>query len=84
METGKGKKSQPGGIPYRQEDIQKLLTSPEGRQLLLLLQSDKSALGKAAAAIQGGDYSKAQQLLQPLMKSKEGSALLEKLGGTGA
>lgn len=81
METGKGKNSQSGGIPYRKEDIQKLLASPEGRQLLALLQSDRSALAKAAAAIQGGDYSKAQQVLQPLMHSKEGSALLEKLGG---
>jgi len=66
-------------------DIQRLLRlaqSPEGQQLIRLLQkNDPSALRSVAAQAAAGDMNSAGKTLSPMLEDPQVKALLEKLGG---
>jgi hypothetical protein len=66
-------------------DITRLLRfaqSPEGQQLIRLLQkNDPAALRSAAAQATAGDMKSAGKTLSPLLDDPQIKALLEKLGG---
>ena len=66
-------------------DIQRLLRlaqSPEGQQLIRLLQKNNpAALRNAAAQTTAGDMNSAGKTLSPLLEDPQVKALLEKLGG---
>ena len=66
-------------------DIQRLLRlaqSPEGQQLIRLLQkNDPAALQNAAALFRAGDRNSAGKTLSPLLEDPQIKSLLEKLGG---
>lgn len=66
-------------------DINRLLRlaqSPEGKQLIRLLQKNNPAvLQSAAAQATAGDMSSAGKTLSPLLDDPQIKALLEKLGG---
>lgn len=60
----------------------RLARSPEGQQLIQLLQKNgPDALRSAAAQATAGDMNKAGQTLSPLLEDPQVKALLEKLGG---
>ena len=60
----------------------RLARSPEGQQLIQLLQKNSpDSLRSAAAHASAGDMSKASQTLSPLLEDPQVKALLEKLGG---
>lgn len=62
--------------------MSKLLASPEGRQLLALLQRDGGdKMQQAAEEFRKGNVAAAQELLQPVMQSREASDLLQKING---
>ena len=62
--------------------MSKLLASPEGRQLLALLQRDGGKnMQQAAEEFRKGNVAGAQELLQPVMQSREASDLLQKING---
>lgn len=67
-------------------DMQRLLRlarSPEGQQLIQLLQkNDPAALRSAAALFQAGDVNTAGKTLSPLLEDPQVKALLEKMGGS--
>ena len=67
-------------------DMNRLLRmarSPEGQQLLRLLQtSSPEALRTAAAEASKGDMEKAGRSLSPLLEDPQVKALLDKLGGS--
>ena len=66
-------------------DINRLLRlaqSPEGQQLIRLLQKNNpAALRNAAAQATAGDMNSAGKTLSPLLEDPQVKALLEKLGG---
>ena len=66
-------------------DIERLLRlaqSPEGQQLIRLLQKNNpTALRNAAAQATAGDMNSAGKTLSPLLEDPQVKALLEKLGG---
>ena len=66
-------------------DIQRLMQlarSPEGQQLMQLLQkSSPEALRIAATQASKGDMTKAGQTISPLLEDPQIMALLKKLGG---
>ncbi len=69
-----------GGFHLDQHNIQKVLGSQEGRQLLALLNRDGGkALREAASAIQRGDQAAAAAVLEPVMNTPEAQALVQKL-----
>ena len=62
------------------EQLRRILTSAEGRQLLALLQQKyPGLLQRAAAMLQGGDAAGVQRLLSPVMETEEVQALLARL-----
>ena len=70
--------------PFSAEQIQRVLGSAAGQQLLQLLQRDGGAtLRQAAQLVRQGDYAAAQQLLAPLMSTDEAARLVRKLNGQG-
>ena len=61
----------------------RLARSPEGQQLLRLLQtSSPEVLHTAAAEASKGDMEKAGRSLSPLLEDPQVKTLLEKLGGS--
>ena len=61
-----------GGLPFSEQQIRRVLGSPEGQKLLQLLSRDGgTALRQAAQAMRAGDYTAAQQILSPLMQSPQ-------------
>lgn len=61
----------------------RLARSPEGQQLIRLLQKNSpDALNAAAAQAAAGQMNKAGQTLSPLLEDPQVKALLEKLGGS--
>lgn len=67
-------------IPYNKQQLQSMLQSREGQQLLKLLNQDGgSTLTKAARAAQSGDFSKALEILKPLTASKDANQLISEL-----
>lgn len=70
---------------FSQNDIEKVLHSKQGQEILNLLQADGgAAAAKAAQAAKSGDYAGALSLLQPMMNTPDSARLLkeikEKLG----
>ena len=62
-----------------QAQLQAILASPEGKQLLALLQKDSgAAFQKAADAARAGDYARVQALLKPVLGA-EGQQLAQDL-----
>lgn len=60
--------------------LRRLLSSPEGRQLLALLQRDGGeTMRQAAAQVKEGNPRAAQELLRPMADSPEAAQLLKKL-----
>ena len=72
------KKSQDFSI----REAQRLANTPEGRQLMALLQQkDKGQLQKAMAEASAGNYTEAGNLLQSLLSSPDAQKLIQQLGG---
>ena len=64
------------------EQAKRLLSSPEARQLIALLNRDGGmSLQKAAAEFRKGNTAGAQEALKPMMQTQEAGELLEKLKG---
>ena len=71
------KKSQDFSI----EKAKRLAESPEGQQLMALLQQgDSTQLQKAIAQANAGNYKEAGNLLQTLLSSPEARKLIQQLG----
>lgn len=69
-----------GGLTLSQENIQRVLTSPEGRQLLALLMRDGgAALAKAGEALRRGDQAAAEAILAPIMNTPQAQELVAKI-----
>lgn len=74
------KNTSSGGLPFSEQQIRRVLGSPEGQKLLQLLSRDGgAALRQAAQAMRAGDYALAQQLLSPVMQSPQAQQLIAKL-----
>ena len=66
-----------------QKNLQKLLASPEGKQLLRLLSQDGgAALKRAGTAVKQGDQAGAQAIMAPLLENPEVRSLLASLEKT--
>ena len=59
-------------------EMQKLMSSPEGKQLFALL-SQSGGFQAAMEAFKKGDMKGVQQALQPVMETKEAGELMEKI-----
>ncbi len=67
---------------FSMQDAARLMRSPEGKQLLQLLQQDGgAAMRQAAAALSAGNPEQAKSILGPMVGTPEVAALLEKLDG---
>ncbi len=67
-------------LPFDPKDIQRVLGSQEGQQILKLLQQDGGkALKAAATAYRQGNTQKAQEIIAPLMTTPEATRLVDKL-----
>lgn len=67
---------------FNAAQARQLLQSPEGQQLLALLNRDGgAAMRRAANALKSGDESAARQAIAPLLHDPQLAALLEKLTG---
>lgn len=67
-------------FPFQEQDIRRVLGSPEGQQLLQLLNRDGGqALRQAANALRCGNTQAAMEVLAPVMNTKEASALVDKI-----
>ena len=65
---------------FSEADIKKVLGSAEGQSLLRLLNRDGgSTLRKAADAVKVGDFQRAQELVRPMMESRDAAALIDKI-----
>lgn len=68
------------GGKFSPKDLQAMLQSSAGQQLIKLLnEKDGTALKKAAEAAQKGQYNKAIETLAPLLKDTDASKLASKL-----
>ena len=67
-------------LPFSDQDVRRVLGSPEGQQILKLLNRDGGrALKQAADALRSGRPEDALQVLSPIMESEEASKLIDKL-----
>lgn len=67
---------------FSMQDAARLMSTPEGKQLLQLLQQDGGgAMRRAAAALSAGNPEQAKSILGPMVETPEVAALLEKLNG---
>ena len=67
---------------FSAEQLKAMVSSPEGKRLLALLQSSGGEnVQRAAEAYKNGDVAAAQALLKPVMQSQEANDLLHKFGG---
>ena len=65
---------------FTEADIKKVLGTPEGQSLLRLLNKDGGALLRQAAnAVKSGDVKKAQDLVRPIMESRDAAELIKKI-----
>lgn len=63
-----------------QEELKRLLQSPEAQKLLALLNRDGGkTLQKASEAASRGEYDAVKELLSPKLQTKEAQALLQSL-----
>lgn len=63
-----------------QQQLQRLLTSPETARLLSILSRDPAAAARAASAAKAGDSAGARAILAPLLDGTEASQLAQELG----
>lgn len=64
-------------------EVQKLMSTKEGKQLLSLLSSDGgAALKSAGEALQAGDEAGAKEKMAPLLQSSQVQQLLKSLNQT--
>ncbi len=67
-------------LPFNEKDIKRVLGSPEGQQILRLLNRDGGqALRQAADALRSGNTEEAKRVLSPIMESEEAAGLINKL-----
>ena len=67
-------------MPFNEKDIKRVLGSPEGQQILRLLNRDGGqALRQAADALRSGNTEEAKRVLSPIMESEEAAGLINKL-----
>lgn len=67
-------------LPFDEKAIRRVLGSPEGQQILQLLNQDGGqALRRAADALRSGSAEAAREALAPIMESEAASALIDKL-----
>lgn len=65
------------------EDFQKLMNTPEGKQLVKLLNRDGGkALKQAGKALQAGNEAAARDTLAPMLAQEEIQSLMQKLNRT--
>ncbi len=65
---------------FSEADIKKILGTKEGQALLRLLNQDGGkTLRQAANALKSGDTAKVQEIVKPLMQSRDAAALIDKL-----
>lgn len=71
-----------GGFSFSPQEIARVLGSPEGRQLLQLLQRDGGErLRAAASAAAAGNTEQAKSIVAPVMESPEAQELIRKING---
>ena len=67
---------------FSAEQVRQILSSPEGRQLIALLNRDGGkGMQQAAAEYRKGNLAGAQEALKPFVQTAEAEALLKKLNG---
>ena len=67
-------------LPFNENDVRRVLGSPEGKKLLQMLNRDGGqTLRKAADALRTGNPEEAMRILSPVMESDEAAGLIEKL-----
>ena len=67
-------------LSFNEKDIKRVLGSPEGQQILRLLNRDGGqALRQAADALRSGNTEEAKRVLSPIMESEEAAGLINKL-----
>ena len=67
---------------FSAEQVRQILSSPEGRQLIALVNRDGGkGMQQAAAEYRKGNLAGAQEALKPLVQTAEAEALLKKLNG---
>ena len=67
-------------LPFTEKDIKRVLGSPEGQQILRLLNRDGGqALRQAADALRSGNTEEAKRVLSPIMESEQAAGLINKL-----
>lgn len=65
---------------FTPRDVDAVLQSREGRELLQILQKGgHSGLSQAAEAMKTGEYSKAVSILKPLLETPDSKVLLQEL-----
>ena len=66
---------------FSMEEAKRLAQTPEGQQLMAILQQkDSGQLQKAIEAASAGNYQQAGSLLQALLSSPEARQLIKKMG----
>ena len=71
-----------GGFSFSPQDILRVMGSPEGKQLLQLLQKDGGVrLRAAVAAATAGKTEDAKAAVAPLLDNPEAQELLRKISG---
>lgn len=69
--------------PKTIQQAMKIAQTPEGQQLIQMLQSTGGAdLQKAMTKASGGDYAAAKQALSAILNNPEAQKLLRQLGGS--
>ena len=69
-------------VSFSADQLRRVLSSAEGKQLLALLTADGGGrLRQAAEAVKAGDHTRAQAILQPVLQTEQAQALLQKLNG---
>ncbi len=67
-------------LPFNEQDVRRVLGSPEGQKILQLLNRDGGrALRQAADALRGGNAQEALRVLSPIMESDEAASLIDRL-----
>lgn len=65
---------------FTPQQIERVLKSPDGKQLLALLNRDGgAALRQAASAVRAGDYDAAKKIMSPVMQTPEAAKLVDRL-----
>ena len=65
---------------FSQKEMQRVLSSPEGKELLAML-SKSEGFQAARVAFKKGDMNTVQSALQPVLQTKEAGELLHKING---